>query len=133
MRKPTEEELLALRVNCIFRPTEVIVPKSIQQSKKEMTPFHLHTPGKDNSVLEEELQVSDFNVDIDNSKGKRTADEWKELLAYPLNKVVENTTEVTMKLQNGPVESDRRETPKQHRKKRLIIIFSKMTTRLYVY
>ena len=48
--------------------------------------------------------------------------DWKELLAFPSDLVVEKTLEATTQLQVEPVESERTEIPRQHRKKRLLML-----------
>ena len=70
------------------------------------------------SIPEEEKSVLTPDTRPE-GKGTRMVEEWKALLAYPSEKVIEKTLDATTQLQVGPVESERREIPRQHRKKRL--------------
>ena len=45
---------------------------------------------------------------------------WKAFLAYPSQKVLDNTLKATTQLCLEPVKMERREIPRQHRKKRLL-------------
>ena len=89
---------------------EEITPQSIRRSKVALQTHITHIQQSDHSVIEPEA-----------GKGKRTVKEWKKLLAYPSDLVVEKTLRSTTQLQVEPVESERREIPKQHRKKRLLM------------
>ena len=68
---------------------------------------------------EEEAQVATPDVEPTVEKGKRSTKEWKELLVFPSDEVVEKTLEATTQLKVEPVEAERREIPRQHRKKQL--------------
>ena len=122
LRTPSEEELVALRVIWVLPPMEIITPQSIRRNRATLKNYQLQVPGEKQTVPEEELPVSPPNVAPDIGKGKRTTEEWKELLAFPSDQVVEKTLEFTTQLQVEPVESERREIPKQHRKKRLLML-----------
>ena len=61
-------------------------------------------------------------VEPKSGKGERSNSERKELLGFPLDEVMEKTLESTTQMQVEPIESERREVPKQHRKKRLLMI-----------
>ena len=78
VREPTEEELLALGVNWLTPPMEEITPQSIRRSKVALQTHITHIQQSDHSVTEPEA-----------GKGKRTVKEWKKLLAYPSDLVVE--------------------------------------------
>ena len=123
LRQPTEEELMALRVIWVLPPMENITPQSIRRSRIALENFQLQIPGNDQPVPEEEQPVA-RSPEVPNvlGKGKRTMEKWKELLAYPSEKVMEKTLEATTQLQVEPVEAERREIPKQHRKKRLLML-----------
>ena len=121
LREPTQEELLALRVNWILPPMENITPQSLRRSRIALESFKLHVPNEQKPVPEEEILVSSPSPGP-LGKGKRTVEEWKELLGFPSDKVVEKTLEATTQLQVEPVEAERREIPRQHRKKRLLML-----------
>ena len=53
-------------------------------------------------------------VEPKSGKGKRYNSEWKELLGFPSDEVMEKTLESTTQMQVEPVELERREVPKQH-------------------
>ena len=120
LRKPTQEELMALRVIWVLPPMEELTPQSIRRSKRDFDAFQLQTVENDvqESIPEEEKSVLTPDTRPE-GKGTRTVEEWKALLAYPSEKVIEKTLDATTQLQVGPVESERREIPRQHRKKRL--------------
>ena len=119
---PTEEELLALRVNWLTPPMENITPQSIRRSRKALQDYNIQVPGQEESVPEEEQSVPTSDIGPSPGKGQRTIEEWKELLSFPSDKVVEKTLQSTTQLQVEPVESERREIPKQHREKRLLML-----------
>ena len=60
------------------------------------------------------------NTDPKAGKGERTVGEWKQLLAFPSDEVVERTLMSTTQLQVEHVESERRDIPRQHKKKQLL-------------
>jgi hypothetical protein len=122
IREPSEEELLALRVIWLTPPMETITPQSIRRSRGALKDFNIQRPGEESVVPEEEISVHQSEPVPDIGKGKRTVGEWKELLAFPSDEVIEKTLESTSQLQVEPVESERREIPKQHRKKRLLML-----------
>ena len=119
LREPTEDELLALRVNWLTPPMEKITPQSIRRSRVAMQAHQLQIPGQDQPVSEEELIIPDPGVETLAGKGKRTISDWKELLGFPSDDVVEKTLE---QLQVEPIESECREILKQHCKKRLLML-----------
>ena len=67
--------------------------------------------------------VNDSKLEPEAGKGQRTNEEWKQLLAFPSDQVVEKTLMSTTQMQVEPVESERREIPRQHRKKRLLMLY----------
>ena len=80
-------------------------------------------PGQEEpAVPEEEQLVPQSGVEPKSGKGKRSNSEWKELLGFPLDEVMEKTLESTTQMQVEPVESERREVSKQHRKKRFLML-----------
>ena len=123
LTKPTEEELLALRVNWLTPPMEQITPQSIRRSRAALQTHEIQTPGEKEPVPEEEVVVQNPDPEPEVGKGERPIQEWKQLLGFPSDKVVEKTLESTTQLQVEPVESERREIPKQHRKKRLLMLY----------
>ena len=125
LRQPNNEELLALRVNWITPPMEELTPQSIRRSKRAVEEYNLQVPNLPNTVPEEEVAVQGDTPTVPDEvgKGKRTVGEWRQLLGFPSNNVVEKTLESTTQLQVDPVESERREIPKQHRKKRLLMLY----------
>ena len=124
LREPTEEEQLALRVNWLTPPMEVLTPQSIRRSKAVLERYQLQVPGQEKPAVPEEKQPvpQSGGEEPKSDKGKRSNSEWKELLSFPSNEVMEKTLESTTQLQVEPVESERREVPKQHRKKRLLML-----------
>ncbi len=80
-------------------------------------------PSQLRPITEEELSVPQSDLEPKVGKGFRTIkEEWKELLAFPSDEVVEKTLKSTTQMQVGPIESERREIPKQHKKKRLLML-----------
>ena len=122
INEPTEEELLALRVNWLTPPMEKITPQSIRRSRVALESHNIQIPGQLRPIPEEELSVPQSDIEPKVGKGCRTIKEWKELLAFPSDEVVEKTLRSTTQMQVEPVESERREIPKQHRKKRLLML-----------
>ena len=126
IREPTEEELLALRVNWLTPPMEELTPQSIQRNRVALQIFNLQIPGQAQPVQEEEIPVQDElpanDEPVIGKGGKRTIAGWKELLAFPSDEVMEKKLESTTQLQEEPVESEHREIPKQHQKKRLLML-----------
>ena len=118
LRDPTEEEQLALRVNWLTPPMEELTPQSIWRSKTVLGRYQLQMPGQvDPAVPEEEQLVPQSGVEPKYGKGERSNSEWKELLAFPSDEVMEKTLESTTQMQVEPVKSERREIPKQHRRR----------------
>ena len=123
LREPTDDELLALRVNWLTPPMEEITPQSIRRSRVALQNHSLQVLGQLEVIPEEEVSVQDPTaIEPEIGKGKRTIEGWKKLLAFPSDEVMEKTLESTTQMQVEPVESERREIPKQHRKKRLLML-----------
>jgi len=127
-RMPTDEELLALKINWITPSMEEVTPQSIRRAKRAIEEYQLKVPDDDEEVPEEEVAVH-YNTNPKAGKGKRTVGEWKQLLAFPSDKVVERTLISTTQLQVEPVESERRDIPRQHRKKRLMRLYPRRLKR----
>ena len=72
--------------------------------------------------MTEEPIIDDSSDTPLTGKGSRSIDEWKALLSFPSDNVVEKTLTSTTQLQVEPVESERREIPRQHRKKRILML-----------
>ena len=122
VREPTEEKLLALGVNWLTQPMEELTPRSIRQSRVALQTHNLQIPNEKESIPEEELTVHETVTEPEAGKGKRTVAEWKELLDFPSESVVEKTLLSTTQLQVKPVKSEHRNIPKQHRKKQLLML-----------
>ena len=86
---------------------EIITPQSIRRSKAVLEEYQFQIREQDQPVSEEE-QLVPQNVEPKSGKGKRSATEWKELLAFPSKEVVEKTLESTTQMQVEPIESERR-------------------------
>ena len=71
---------------------------------------------------EEECLIHQSEAEPVAGKGKRTVAKWKELLSYPSEDVIEKTLELTTQMQVEPIESKRREIPRQYCKKRLLML-----------
>jgi len=119
---PIDEELLALKINWITPSMEEVTPQSIRRAKRAIEEYQLKVPDDEEEVPEEEVAVHD-NTNPKAGKGERTVGEWRQLLAFPSDKVVEGTLISTTQLQVEPVESERRDIPRQHRKKRLLQLY----------
>ena len=85
--------------------------------------FEQQVPGEPDSTPEKQILMDAPNEEIASEKSGRTTEEWKQLLAFPSDKVVKKTLNSTTQLQIEPVESERREIPRQHRKKRLLMLY----------
>ena len=90
LRTPSEEELMVLRVIWVLPPMEDITPQSIRRSRVMLKDYQLQVPGEEQSVPEEESLVPAPNVGP-KKFGTRTTEEWKELLGFPSNTVIEKT------------------------------------------
>ena len=90
---------------------EEITPQSLRRSRVDLETFRLQVPDEQEQVPEEEISVSSPSPGPI-GKGKRTVEEWKELLAFPSDKLVEKTLEATMQLQVEPVEAECGEVPR---------------------
>ena len=122
IREPTEDELLALGVNWLTPSMERMTPQSIRRSRGALQDYMIQVPGQESPTSEEEQLVQVPEIVPTAGKGKRTIEDWKELLSYPSDDVIEKTLESTTQMQVEPVESERREIPRQHRKKRLLML-----------
>ena len=91
LREPTEDEQLELRVNCMTLPMEDITPQSIRRSRVIFQEYQLQIPEQYQQVFEEEQLVPQSGVEPEPGKCKRTTTEWKELLGFPSEYVVEKT------------------------------------------
>ena len=114
---PTEEELATLRVTWIT-PTingNIHTPQSIRRNRVAAVSFQLQRPGDQQPVAAEETLVQQSP-----QTGGSGSKNWKELLGFPSKEVLEKTLKATTQLCAEPVEMERREMPKQHRKKRLL-------------
>jgi hypothetical protein len=91
--------------------------------------FNVHTP---TTTELEELKVhwlSPRRLDLKSGKGNAmrhlpaaitpVSAPWKERLGNPPDIITEKTLEATTQLCEAPVEMDKREAPRQHRKKRV--------------
>ena len=119
--EPTEEELATLRVVWIT-PTidgNEYTPQSLRRSRVAADTFQLQIPGQAEPVSEEE-QPTEETSNEDNSSGKIGIKDWKALLGFPSDQVLEKTLNATTQLCAEPIEAERREIPRQHRKKRLL-------------
>ena len=114
---PTEEELATLRVTWIMPPIDgnIHTPQSIRRNRVKAVSFQLQQPGEQPQVSAEEVLVQPSP-----QEGDSGSKNWKELLGFPSKEVLEKTLEKTTQLCAEPVEMERRELPKQHRKKRLL-------------
>jgi len=102
---------------------EKVTPQSIRRSRRALDDFIIRATEKyEEPVPEEELIVQQSEAEPIAGKGKRTVAKWKELLSHPSEEVIEKTLESTTQMQVEPVESERREIPRQHRKKRLLML-----------
>ena len=122
LREPTEEELTTLGVVWITPAIMNYTAQSIRRERVRNDIFPIQIPGMRDPVPEEEVDVQtqttpNNEVMYGNDVGLK---HWKELLGFPSNEVVEKTLESTTQLCAEPVEMERRELPRQHRKKRLL-------------
>ena len=68
-------------------------------------------------VQKEGISRSTNRVTFDNDEGVYR---WKQLLGYPSDEVLRQTLSATTQLCAEPVEMEKREIPRQHRKKRIL-------------
>ena len=107
-------------VNWLMPPMEQVTPQSIRRSKRVLNDFIIiRASGENDPVPEEERHVHQSEAEPVAGKGKRTVAKWKELMSYPSEDLIEKTLESTTQMQVEPVESERREIPRQHCKKRI--------------
>ena len=125
LREPTEEELTMLRVVWILPAMAEHTPQSIRRSRVVLEEHRIRQLGNEDDNLivpEEEVLVQDSNTPPDlgvkngDVKSRRN---WKELLGFPNDDALEKTLDATTQFCAEPVEMERREIPRQHRKKRL--------------
>ena len=91
-------------------------------------------PGQEEpAVPEEEQLVPHSGVEPKFGKGKRSNSEWKELMGFPSDEVMEKTLESTTQMQVEPVELERREVPKQHLEEEAFDTTPATTKGLYGY
>ena len=121
LREPTEEELATLSVVWI-RPAMETESQSIRRSRRRVERNQVQQVGNNITAVEEKTSVQDSvnqptkEVKFGNDKELKN---WKELLGFPNDEVVEKTLETTTQFCSEPIEMERREIPRQHRKKRL--------------
>jgi len=73
--EPTNEELLALKVNWITPPVIEKTPQSIRRAKRAMEEYQLRVPDEQEEILEEEFIVHGCTLtDPEAGKGKRKSD-----------------------------------------------------------
>ena len=116
--EPTKDELLTLKVNWLTPPIEELTLQLIRRRRGDVE----NQQSDRDENLTEELRIDDSSDTPLTGKGYRSIDEWKALLSFPSDNVVEKTLTSTTQLQVEPVELDRREIPRQHRKKRLLML-----------
>jgi len=124
LRTPTEDEL-ALGVNWVLPPMESNRLQSIRRRRPVLDTQQIQVQGGVESPVPEEERPVHRPAAGPIGKGKRPVEEWKELLGFPSDEVVERTLDATTQLQVDPVEAERRDLPKQHRKKRLLMLHPK--------
>ena len=124
LRTPTEDEL-TLGVNWLLPPMEPNRPQSIRRRRPVLDTQQIQVQGGVESSVPEEERPVHRPAAGPIGKGKRPVEEWKELLGFPSDEVVERTLDATTQLQVDPVEAERRDLPKQHRKKRLLMLHPK--------
>ena len=113
---PTEEELTDLRVVWITPAINGDYnSQSIRRSRIAARDFQLRMPNTNQEVPAEEMPTNPSPTARDSG-----SKDWRALLGFPSEKVMEKTLEATTQLCAEPVEMERREIPKQHRKKRLL-------------
>ena len=125
LREPTDEELTTLGVVWIMPAIVNHTPQSIRRNRPSISTFHIQVPEQGEPVPEEEVAIDPLQTTPASEKKKVTfgndvgLKNWKELLGFPSDEVVEKTLDNTTQLCAEPVEMERRELPRQHRKKRL--------------
>jgi len=70
-RIPTDEELLALKINWITPSMEEVTPQSIRRAKRVIEEYQIKVPEDEEEVPEEEVAVHD-NTNPKAGKGERT-------------------------------------------------------------
>jgi hypothetical protein len=126
LREPTDEELATLGVVWLMPAMVKNNSRSIRRNRIDVDRFRLQVPGNDDTLTtaEKETAIQERSL-IPKDKVVRFGNDnrlehWKQLLGYPTNEVMEKTLESTTQLCAEPVEMERREIPRQHRKKRLL-------------
>lgn len=132
IREPTEEEIATLGVVWLMPPivkhTHTIRRHTTESSSNEdeSTPEETTVSGE-TSTQEVESSVPDKASAPENEEKKDMVSQeedtdlefWKECLGHPSDEVVKRTLENTTQYCAEPVEMEKRELPRQHRKKRL--------------
>ena len=118
LREPTTEELESLGITWIKPAMADHSTQSLRRRSIVLEQPQLQVPDSEQTIPEEEQPANPTN-NAQNSTGKHTKD-WRSLLGYPSEKVLEKTLVATTQLCAEPVEAERREIPRQHRKKRLL-------------
>ena len=80
---------------------EELTPQSIRRSRRALETHNLQIQDKSEEVLEEEVPIHEdgrAETEPDIGKGKRSVSEWKELLAFPSDEVLEKALESTTQL-----------------------------------
>ena len=121
IREPNEEELATLGVAWILPAIVNHTSQSIRRSRVSMQEFHIQDPSRRDEIPDEEVGVQPQTMPANRVKfgNDVVLKDWKQLLGFPSDEVLEKTLESTTQLCAEPVEMERRELPRQHRKKRL--------------
>ena len=81
---------------------EKLTPQSIRRSRAVLQTYNIQIPGEKEMIPEEEVVVNNSTLEPEAGKGKRTNKEWKQLLAFPSDEVVEKTLTSTTQMQVEP-------------------------------
>lgn len=130
LREPTDQELARLGVVWILPPMVHHTTQSIRRCKAgSSTDSGDHNEESDSGSSESESGSGDDDTSVSTQAtsveeevktDKRVSlKDWKRCLAFPSDEVVKNTLQNTTQYCAEPVEMERRELPRQHRKKRL--------------
>lgn len=130
LREPTDEELATLGVVWLKPPMVNHNSRSIRRNRVDLSKYRLQEdseeaeapPPAEEGAVQEEIIVPARQVRFADDVN---LDHWKQLLGFPSDEVVEKTIESTTQLLHEPVEMERREIPRQHRKKRLLPLHPK--------
>ncbi len=122
LREPTQEEITTLGVVWIMPAMDKKSSQSIRRNiaEEELPATRVSTLEEDNEPVEVRTSPTQHApkglVKFGNDAGLKY---WKSLLGFPSNEVIEKTLQATTQLCTEPVEMEKRELPRQHRKKRL--------------